>query len=159
MLPVQNKCSNTHTVRGVNKQADAEQRQTEILGWEVFVCFVKKQSLLLLFWNGMANLIKCSFKIVSWCRDIFGTLCCTLRSGWHGRREHLGFAEKEIEKVQNTRSRISWNNSCDGNGERRGSTETKNDFLLGPNKKEKEDKYIRAITNGPLCQQFNLHTV
>lgn len=167
MLPVQNKCSNTNALRGVNKQTDSrdvEQRQTEnprMSGFFFFrVFFVKKQSLFLLFWNGMANLIECSFKIVSWSRDIFGTLCCTLRGGWHGRRECSGFAEKEIEKKQNTRSQISWNNSCDRNGERRGSTETKHDFLLGPQKKETEkDKYIRAITNGPLCRQFNLHTV
>lgn len=125
-----------------------------------FCIFVKKQSLFLLFWTGMANLIECSFKMASCYGDIFGTLYCELRGGWHGRRECLGFAEKEIEKKRNTRSQISWNNSCDRNGERRGSTETKNDFLLGSKKKEtEEDKYIRAKTNGPLCRQFNSHTV
>lgn len=56
-LPVQNKCSNTNTVRGVNKQADAEQRQTEILGLEVFCIFCEKAKLVpfILKWNGKFN--------------------------------------------------------------------------------------------------------
>lgn len=33
-------------------------------------------------------------------------------------------------------------------------------FFLAQRKKDtEEDKYIRAITNGPLCSQFNVHTV
>lgn len=59
---------------------------------------------------------------------------------WKDKKK-LGFAEKEIEKVQSTKSRITWNNSCVRNWERRGSAETKNDFLLGAKKKEKEDKW------------------
>lgn len=38
--------------------------------------------------------------------------------------------------------------------ERRDSTDTKNDFLLGPKKKKTNE---RAITNGLLCRQFHLH--
>lgn len=117
MLSVQKK---TNTLRAVNKQTNSfvEQRQTEIPKLLV-LCFWEKAKLMpsILKWNRNFK----SFKIVSWNEDIFGTFCCALRGGWHGRRECLGFAEKEIEKKQNTRSPISWNNSCDRNGELQGS--------------------------------------
>lgn len=134
---------------------DVEQRQVEFFRWVVFCISMKAHS-----WNEMTNVAECSFKIASWYGDIFGTLWCALRHGWHGRRERSGFAEKEIEKKLNTRSQISWNNSCDRNGKRQGSRETKNDFSSWLTEKEKdEDKYIRAIINVPLCRQFNSHTV
>lgn len=142
MLSVQNECWNTNTLRGVNKQTDreVEQRQTEILGWAVFVFLWK--SLFLLFWKGTTNLIECSFKIAAWYGDIFGTLCCALRDGWHGRRERLGFAEKEIEKKQNTRSQISWNNSCDRNGNGEAAQKPRMIFLLAQRKKTQKKTNI-----------------
>lgn len=75
-----------------------------------------------------------------------------------GQKKKLGFAEKEIEKVQSTKSQITWNNSRVRNWERQGSTETRMIFFLAQRKKKKKTNET-AITNGPLCRQFHLHTV